>query len=228
MEPNPRIVQPLLDKLEQAYEVLMEAHVSFVLLKKAGLDEDVHAHWMDARQREHDAVVEAAHLVLGLADEAGLPVEAPENTDRLKDEIEVLKLRIKTQMTGLRAAIEADLTSEQHAGLKEQALLVQKMVLEDYRPQCSKLRELLPEEAAALKETHDTDVKEMVPIVEGLLVTLRAKVPSAAAARPQVTGAAGAQGEVQPVRERWRASDSRQGIQMTRLDPPKFDGKARN
>ena len=100
------------------------------------------------------------------------------------------------------------------------------MVLEDYRQQCSKLRGLLPEEAAALKGTHDTEMQEMVPKVEGLLVTLRAEVPSAAAARPPVTGAARDPGE--PVGERLGAQDSRRGIQMTRLDPPKLDGKARS
>ena len=73
IEPNPRVVQPLLTKMEEAFESLMEAHVNFVLKKNAGLQEAAHAHWMDERQTEHDAAVDAANLLLGYADETGAP-----------------------------------------------------------------------------------------------------------------------------------------------------------
>ena len=55
VEPNPRVVQPLLDKMETAFELMIEAHVGYVMKKGGSLQEAVHAHWMDERQAKHDA-----------------------------------------------------------------------------------------------------------------------------------------------------------------------------
>ena len=83
VEPNVRVVQPLLDKLEQAFEAVLDAHVTYVMKKNAGLEEQVHASWMDQRQAEHDSVVNAAHVVLGLADDARVPVPVVEDSAHL-------------------------------------------------------------------------------------------------------------------------------------------------
>ena len=81
VEPNSRVIQPLLDKLEQTFEAVLDAHVTYVLKKGAGLEEDVHTHWMDQRQTEHDDVMDAAQVVLGLADETGAPIVEAENPE---------------------------------------------------------------------------------------------------------------------------------------------------
>ena len=68
VEPNPRVIQPLLGKMEEAFEMMMEAHVGYVIKKGASLQEAAHAHWMDERQAEHDAAVDACNVLLGYTD----------------------------------------------------------------------------------------------------------------------------------------------------------------
>ena len=107
----------------------------------------------------------------------------------------------------------------------EQLQNLQKLIMESFRPQCMKLRQLLPDEAETLKTAQDAQFKEIIPAVETLLVTLRAKKPAATDGRqaaPVVAGPTPTQPDTS------RVVDTRKGIQMTRLEAPKFDGKARN
>ena len=225
------MIQPLLEKLEQTFEAVLDAHVTYILKKGAGLDEEIHTHWMDQRQTEHDAVVNAAKVVLGLADETGAPVEEAEDPEVLRDELVIQGLRIGTQLGAIITAIEGDLGVEQHRLLTEQALQMQSLLMDEYRPGCIWLRNLLPDEAEGLKTAHDADLREVIPKVENQLIALRAKAP-----RDAVQGLAPQNLQVQPGGQGVQglqgagpgAVQRKAGIQMTRLEAPKFDGKARS
>ena len=73
IEPNERIVVPLIETIEAMYERLVDAHVTYVNKRHGTLTEEQYATWADTMMENHKTGLLAARKAIGLLDADGLP-----------------------------------------------------------------------------------------------------------------------------------------------------------
>ena len=232
--PNQRLITSLLAQLDNEMDVLVDCHVALVQQSQSSLEEPAHTNWMNLRQDEHDLVADRAKVILEMNDAEGAPLAPQINPDTCKEDLQMMNLTLTAQLAQLEASMVGEKTVEQHKQLTELAEQVKVTLNGDYRKKGAELRELLPEEVEDLKTQHDADMAVKIPHIERILVGLRAAKPGGPQLAPvggAARGAAAAEGgggEARLQAVGAHGGMAKSSIKMKPLDPPVFDGKARN
>ena len=151
--PNKRTIQNILNKLNEAWDGLMEKHVMYVMRINQSLDTVVHKTWMEERSDIHEAAVERAEHALGLVNADGdvEPEVNARDVDDIKEDINLLKLRVNAQITAVEAAVPEGVNAEQYNALSGKLMKVQDMLLKDLKSLSLEVREADRENAEAYR-----------------------------------------------------------------------------
>ena len=218
LEPNERVVRPLLEKLETIYHSLVESHVKYVNKKGSTMDERIHQEWMDTKQESHDEVVDRALEFLGVIDSTGVPIVVQEDGNRLKEDIETIRLRLEAQLTSLRIAADGELSVEQHKRITEQVEGELEKTENTYLAKIDHASEVIVTERETLQARRVTEERRLIPAFEKIKTDLSRKAP----ALPGREAAPPRGNDEEEERTR-----GRRVARMTQLEAPVFSGKAR-
>ena len=218
--PNERTVSNYLALVNNAHDAFIDAHVGYVLQSRGDLNEERHVQHQDRVADMVEAVSELALVVVGNAAGDGEPTEA-ERSRNVAEEYDVTVLRITAQIAMLEEALVLpELNILQHEVLTKQADDLNELLLVKFQALCVELRRLKPNEAVDLAAAHTVVFTAKIPQVENIKARLRLKKPVPA---PPAGGAGGYQGGGGPV-----VPPKRMAPKMKPLDPPSFNGKARD
>ena len=218
--PNERTVSNYLALVNSAHDAFIDAHVGYVLQSRGDLNEERHVQHQDRVADMVEAVSELALVVVGNAAGDGEPTEA-ERSRNVAEEYDVTVLRITAQVAMLEEALVLpELNILQHEVLTKQADDLNELLLVKFQALCVELRRLKPNEAVDLAAAHTVVFTAKIPQVENIKARLRLKKPVPA---PPAGGAGGYQGGGGP-----GVPPKRMAPKMKPLDPPSFNGKARD
>ena len=116
--PNRRTIAANLAVVEEAFEVLIQRHVSYVLKLGASMDNAEHQGWIDTKGDTHYQSVQAAKDALELIDADPENLPPPRQVADVKEDLAVKILRINALHTNLEAALAEDMNVEQHEAIE--------------------------------------------------------------------------------------------------------------
>ena len=117
--PNRRVIVAALKNAEEAYDILIQVQVCYVQKVGASMDNPACQNWIDTRGDAHHTGTSEAREAIELID---ADPEAPENrrdVELVREEVQVLTLRINAVQVALEAAIAQNMNVEQHTALTE-------------------------------------------------------------------------------------------------------------
>ena len=195
--PNKRTIQNILNRLNEAWDVLMEKHVLYVMRVNQTLDTGIHKTWMKEKNDIHEAAVNQAERALGIVNANGDVVQEinARDVDDVKEDINLLKLKINAQIEAVEAALAEGMNIEQYNAMEGKLMAAQDWVEKDLKSLSLEVREVDNENVEAYRTEHRDYANEKVPQVARLLTLLASK-------KPQEAGAHGVQvqqGNVQQV-----------------------------
>ena len=163
--PNKRTIQNILNRLNEAWDVLMEKHVLYVMRVNQSLDTGIHKTWMDEKHDIHEAAVNQAERALGLVDANGDVVQEvnARDVDNVKGDINLLKLKVNAQITAVEAAVAEGMNTEQYNALVWKLMAARDWVLKDLKSLSLEVREVDNENVEAYRTEHRDYANEKVP-----------------------------------------------------------------
>ena len=231
--PNERLVANLVASLDEAYNRLVGAHVAYVIKLNTELSDPRHVQYIDRVEDAIEEVKNLAQIIIGERDENGSPVEKI-NKEKLKLDYDLAKVSLEARIAELKVTVAGAMNENQNKEHLRIATELNTYIMTTFRDLGSKLWDAWPDEAAVWRTEHEAVLKEKIPVIEKALADLRRKSPVAAEGRdrqpPHVrhAGAGGIEGEHHPTFGANFQTPRKQTIKLKPLDPPSFDGKAKN
>ena len=222
--PNKRTIKNSLAQLNQAWDVLVEKHVTYVYRMSQTLDKEDHKNWMETKSDAHEEGVKRAEFALGLIETGDGGVTEGRDTEDVKEEISHLKLRINARLAAVNVAITQPMSLEQHAEITSQGKQLQEMVLTDLKALSMELRDLDGENADRHRKDNSDYIASKIPELDKLVVDIASKKPGPT--QGQVVG-----GNVPAQVATGVAREERQEKKQARLTPvaaPTFSGRSQD
>ena len=222
----------LLASLDAAYNCLVDAHVGYVMKMGSDMAGARHVQYIDKIEDNIDEVKNVALRIVGALEQEGTPVVRIDE-EQLKDDYEISKLRLEAQIAELRLAVGAEMSEGHHRESVKVAAELNSSLLVGFRDLCTRVREAMPDEAAALKAEHDAIFKEKIPMVEKIIADLRKRTPVRKGVGDQEQqhhrDIQGRHGDVAAVRQAGHVQVlHKQTTKLKPLDAPSFDGRAKS
>ena len=174
--PNRRTIAANLAVVEEAFEVLIQRHVSYVLKLGASMDNAEHQGWIDTKGDTHYQSVQAAKDALELIDADPENLPPPRQVADVREDLAVKILRINALHTNLEAALAEDMNVEQHEAIGVGLTDLQNQ-WEAHQTLERELRTLDPDNDAALRTEHGGYRADKIAIIERIRVGLARKRP---------------------------------------------------
>ena len=220
--PNKKTIQNILNRLNEAWDVLMEKHVLYVMRVNQTLDTGIHKTWMKEKNDIHEAAVNQAERALGIVNANGDVVQEinARDVDDVKEDINLLKLKINAQIEAVEAALAEGMNIEQYNAIEGKLMAAEDWVQKDLKRLSLEVREVDNENVEAYRTEHRDYVNEKVPQVVRLLTLLASK-------KPQEAGAHGVQVQQGNVRQ-VPVDDKRRQAKLAPIAAPNYSGKAKD
>lgn len=225
--PNRRNIVTNQSSVEASYEDLLNKHVAYVIKLGATMDNVDHQGWIDAVGDTHFAALTEAQNAVDLIDMDAVNVNPDRTIPIVKEELELLELKLNALHAALQAAVVEEMNKEQHEDLCKRQAVLERLLLE-HREISRELRALDAANADDLNTAHRAYQAQKIPILENLSIALAAKRPGAPVA-PAATGGAGVPAAgAAPDAPRGPPGDNRKSAKLKPVSCPKFSGKAQD
>ena len=233
--PNRRALVTGIANAELAYDALLNAHATYVIKLGATMDNVEHQQWIDLRGDAHVAAQEAAQGAIALldADPANVVVIPARNIADVREDIDMLRLRVNALHAALQQAVAQPMTVLQHEALVTQSTELD-VLLANHRDLYAQLRHADPANANDHRAECQAYQNQKVPISEEIKIALAAgrPAPAAAAVIPPVVNPAAGVGAAAPGLAAAAGPavppDNRRQAKLRPTSPPKFSGKAKD